>query len=90
MDKPKERPKWMFTFGNSKQMRASFGSCRTTAMTMLDKQIRLAERGYPEDVNELRCLHHELSQLKMEEGMKEWTFKVGPAKGYLRIEKVKP
>ena len=88
LDKDKKKREWKLTIGNSKQMRPTFGSCLTTALTHIDKVILLAEKCYKEDVNDLRIVRHEMDKLKMVQGRMEWHLKIGPGKGYIAIEKI--
>lgn len=80
--------KWLLTMGTTKTKRATFASCRSTAVTHLHKVVLLAQKSYTEDAAALAELESDLSKLQMVEGMSEYTYKIGPTRGLIRIEKI--
>lgn len=88
LDTDKKKREWKLTIGNSPQMRATFGSCRTTAVGAMDKLVQIATRSYPEKYDELVIARKEISETAMVGGFQEWSGELGGAKWRVRIEKI--
>lgn len=88
LDKPDKKHEWRLTIGNSKVLRATFGSCRTTAVGQLDKIIQQAAKLYKEDYDALCVVRNDLAKTAMTDGRQEWTFTIGGTSGRIIIEKL--
>lgn len=88
LEKPKKEHEWLLVFGPEKIRKGTSSAARTTALTKLKPLILLAQKSYHDDATGLVELRKELEDLKLVEGVWERKFKVGPASGSVRIEKI--
>lgn len=88
LDKPKKEHEWLLVFGTEKIRKGTSSQARTTALTKLKPLVLLAQKSYQADATALVELRKELEDLKLVGGVWERKFKVGPASGTVRIERI--